>query len=184
MNLFIDTHYKDIVIILEKNETIIKEKILRNEKENNKFIMPLIKEVLNNITPESIIVVNGPGSFTGVRLGVTIAKALAYTLEIPIRTITFLEMMAVCLEDDNKIVGFKDNNGYYIGKFGKNNNLIDDYEYLSFSKYDKYLEKEIIKTNIDIDYIKVIKYAMLKETINAHKVNPIYIKKISVEENV
>jgi len=42
-----------------------------------------------------IIVVNGPGSFTGIRIGVTIAKVYAWTLKIDITTITSLEAMAL-----------------------------------------------------------------------------------------
>ena len=90
MNLFIDTHLNDVIIILSENGRIKKEKKILNEKQNSKIIMPLIKKMLGQEKPESIIVVNGPGSFTGVRLGVTIAKTLAYTLQIPIYTITSL----------------------------------------------------------------------------------------------
>ena len=104
MNLFIDTHLDDIIIILFKNNEILKKEIVTGEKQNSKLIMPTIEKVLENKTPESIIVCNGPGSFTGVRLGVTIAKTLAYTLEIPIRTVSSLELLAISLKDvDTKI---------------------------------------------------------------------------------
>ena len=121
MDLYIDTHLDDIIIILFRDKKIYKEKIISGEKQNSKLIMPTIKSVLENEKPTSIIVCNGPGSFTGVRLGVTIAKTLAYTLEIQIRTISILEIMALCLEDNlDKIVAFNDKNGYYVGIFDNN----------------------------------------------------------------
>ncbi len=181
MDLFIDTHLNDVIIMLSKNGKIIKQKIVKDEKENSKIIMPLIKKVLNKAIPESIIVVNGPGSFTGVRLGVTIAKTLAYTLKIPIRTISSLECLAVSLPNEEKIVAFSDNNGYYIGIFNKES-LIGNYEYLSNSEFEKYSQKHPVTTNIELDYNKIIAYALSKETQNPHEVNPLYIKKIDVEK--
>lgn len=182
MNLFIDTHLNDVVIILEKDGKILKEKIVKDEKQNSKVIMPSIKKLLSKKRPNSIVVVNGPGSFTGVRLGVTIAKTLAYTMEIPIRTITSLECMAICLDDVSKIVGFSDNNGYYIGIFDDNNSLIGNYEYLSNSEFEDYSKKYEVFTDVKLDYEKIISWALKKDMVNAHEVNPIYIKKIDVEK--
>lgn len=182
MNLFIDTHLNDVVIMLFDKSGIIKEKQLFNVKENSRVIMPTIKNILGDNNPNSILVVNGPGSFTGVRLGVTIAKTLAYTLDIPIRTITSLECLAVSLERDEKIVGFSDKNGYFIGIFDEFNNLVGNYEYLSNVEFGKYNSLYHVETDILVNYENVFKYAMNKDSINPHKVNPVYIKKLAVEK--
>ena len=50
----------------------------------------------NKILPtdiDKILVVNGPGSFTGIRIGITIAKVYAWSHKIPITTISALEAM-------------------------------------------------------------------------------------------
>lgn len=183
MNLFIDTHLNDIVVVLENNNEIIRKEILKDIKENSKIIMPTIKKVLANDKPYSIIVVNGPGSFTGVRLGVTIAKTLAYTLNIPIRTVTSLECMAICYDNTTKIVGFSDNNGYYVGNFDSNNSPIGEFVYVNNQQFKEYASKVYVETNVELDYLKIIKEVLRKnEVINPHKVNPIYIKKIAVEK--
>jgi len=182
MNLFIDTHLNDVVVILSENNKIIKEKIILNEKQNSKIIMPTIKKLLNKKVPDSIIVVNGPGSFTGVRLGVTVAKTFAHTLQIPIKTVTSLECLAVCTNEEEKIVAFSDKNGYYIGIFDKKINLVGKYEYLNNSQFNEFAKKHNVLLDIKIDYEKVISYASLKKEINAHEVNPVYIKKIDVEK--
>lgn len=183
MNLFIDTHLDNIVIILFKDNQIIKEKSIVGEKQNSKLIMPTIKEVLDGEKPESIVVCNGPGSFTGVRLGITIAKTLAFTLNIPIRTITTLKCMALSLKDtDIKIVAFDDKNGYYVGIFDKKINLIGSYEYLTKKEFKKYSEKYKVNTEVNMDYEEIFKYVMAKKAKNPHKVNPVYIKKLDVEK--
>lgn len=182
MNLFIDTHLLDIVIILENAGKIISSKILNNTKSHSEFLMPCIQEVLKGNIPDSIIVVNGPGSFTGVRLGVTVAKTLSYTLNIPIRTITSLELMAININSLKKIVAFSDNNGYYCGFFDKDNKVIGDYKYLNINDYSEMCRTNDVTEFVTIDYVKVIDYSLKKEPINPHKVNPVYIKKIDVEK--
>lgn len=57
----------------------------------------------NKISPKSvdkIMVVNGPGSFTGIRIGLTIAKTYAYSLNIPICLVSSLLAMAISTSSD------------------------------------------------------------------------------------
>ena len=182
MNLYIDTHLNDIIILLFKESEIIKERIIKGEKQNSKMIMPTIKKVLGKNKIDSIIVCNGPGSFTGVRLGVTVAKTLAYTLNVPIRTISSLECLAVSTDSLEKIVGFSDNNGYYIGIFDEDINLIGNYEYLSNSEFKDYTSKYQVETNIEFNFKKIYDFAIKKNSKNPHEVNPEYIKKLDVEK--
>ncbi len=182
MNLFIDTHLNDVVIILERDGKIIRQKRITEQKENSKLIMPSVKKVLNKEKPDSIIVVNGPGSFTGVRLGVTIAKTFAFSLEIPIRSLTSLECMAICIDDEDRIVAFSDGNGYYVGIFDEDMHLVGDYEYLSNNAFQEYSEKYNVITDVTLDYLKIINYALTKDALNPHEVNPLYVKKLDVEK--
>ena len=184
--LFISTFDKLITIGLLKNGEVLEVLEKLSSKNHSIYTMPLIDEILrnNDLEPSylnEIIVVNGPGSFTGVRLGVTIAKTLAYTLNIPIKTITSLEAFAISNETKkNKVVIISDLKGKYIGYFNKDNDLIEDYKYLKNSEYEDYKnnkEQYLIENNT-FNLNNIYKYLKNKDSINPHIVNPIYIKGI------
>lgn len=177
--LFIDTHLWDIIIILLHDGLVVKKEEVKNKKNNSEYIFSSIVKVIDGIKLDEIIVVNGPGSFTGVRLGVTIAKTLAYTLNIPIKTITALEVMAI--SNEKNYVAFSDNNGYYVGKFNDNKTLIDDYAYLSDDEFTKLNKDNTYSLDYEIAAEKIYEFLKTKKPVNAHQVKPIYIKKIGVE---
>lgn len=77
------------------------------------YTVPLIEEILkdNKITTKElneIIVIDGPGSFTGVRLGITVAKMLAYTLNIKIKAISSIEALAAGKNENKMIITISD----------------------------------------------------------------------------
>lgn len=85
MNLYIDTsEINTVKISVGKFKKSSKSKMFRSQ-----MILPLIENVLreNKLTFTDIteITVNtGPGSFTGLRVGATVANALGYLLDIPV----------------------------------------------------------------------------------------------------
>ena len=185
--LFIDTHDKDILLGLFKDDELIDSYLKESTKSHSDFIMPMLDELLkkNNLTVHElneILVVNGPGSFTGVRLGVIIGKTLAYTLNIPIKTITSLEVLAVSNEsDDRKLPIIHDLKGVFGALFSKDNELIEDYFYKSNDEFDEYVKNKMLENNIiesNIDLSKVFVYSKSIEPTVSHAVNPIYIKVI------
>ncbi len=177
--LFIDTHLNDIIVILLEDGVVVDKEEVINKKNNSEILFSTVVKVINNKKINEIIVVNGPGSFTSVRLGVTIAKTLAYTLNIPIKTITSLEVSAV--SNDERSVAISDGNGYYIGEFNEDYTLNKDYYYVNnrevanIENFNKYVN------NYNINIMKIYKFLNNKEYVNPHDVNPIYVKKIGVE---
>jgi tRNA threonylcarbamoyladenosine biosynthesis protein TsaB len=75
--------------------------VAENHSQNDhaSFLHPAINELLKkaaiSITElDAIAVTKGPGSYTGLRVGMSAAKGLAYTLQKPLLTISTLELMA------------------------------------------------------------------------------------------
>ena len=182
-SLFIDTCLNSVIVSLYKNGKLDDQEVVFGQKYNSQFIMPTVKKVVDDIKLDEIIVVNGPGSFTGVRLGVTVAKTLAYTLNIPIYTITSLEVMAISTDVNPKVVAVKDNNDYYVGIFDNNNVLVGEYKYLDKKQFEEFNSKYNVVTETNTNYEAVYKYIKdHKDSINPHMVKPLYIKKISVQK--
>ncbi|KRU15354.1 MULTISPECIES: tRNA (adenosine(37)-N6)-threonylcarbamoyltransferase complex dimerization subunit type 1 TsaB [Bacillus] len=97
--LAIDTSNHTLGIALVKNSTVIGESITYLKKNHSVRAMPTVEALMKEcgVAPSElskIVVAKGPGSYTGVRIGVTIAKTLAWTLSIPISAVSSLETLA------------------------------------------------------------------------------------------
>lgn len=67
---------------------------------HSRTLMPMVESMLKNAgltmaEMDAIAVANGPGSFTGIRIGVAAAKGLAFAAEIPVIGVSTLEAMAL-----------------------------------------------------------------------------------------
>lgn len=186
---------KDKELLIEKKECLAHDLSTFALNEVNK----MFEEV--NLKPsdvDKIIVVNGPGSFTGIRIGVTIAKILAWSLNKEITTISSLEAMAQSLDTDKLIVPIINarRNCVY-GAIYDNNNVILNEEYMSIEKLKLILnglQKEYVFISNDKfndltceeynpNILKIVNKYITRESINPHMVNPSYLKLTEAEEN-
>lgn len=117
----------DDEILIDKNE-------LNDGRTHSENLMPLVDELLkrNNINTKDINLIAcsvGPGSFTGIRIGVATIKAIAEVLNIKVAGVTSLENLARNVKDADTIVSLIDarNNQVYCGIFDKNYNKKEDY---------------------------------------------------------
>lgn len=97
--LAIDTSNQVLGIAVLRDGQIIGEMITNVKKNQTSRLMPAIHQLLKDIemTPDQlgkIVVAKGPGSYTGVRIGVTTAKSLAWALSIPVVGVSSLEVLA------------------------------------------------------------------------------------------
>lgn len=78
---------------------LISERFINNLKTHSQNIIPMIQQVLEDagITPGDlarIAVTGGPGSFTGLRIGMSVAKTMSLALDIPVISISTLKALA------------------------------------------------------------------------------------------
>ena len=208
--LFVDSSRKSLSVALANEDKLVFVSNVNSYSKHSNFLMNEISKILNkfNLKPEDIdnyVILNGPGSFTGVRVGVTVSKTLAWTLSKKIYTINNLEALKVGIKDDIIISVIPDKNDFsYVGIYDdkteeKYLSIDDDLlnihnksitivsmessTYLN-SLIEKLSKYNDVKTKIidDYDYINVINYALSKESINPHLVKPLYLKKIDAEK--
>ncbi|MBP3597289.1 MAG: tRNA (adenosine(37)-N6)-threonylcarbamoyltransferase complex dimerization subunit type 1 TsaB [Clostridia bacterium] len=132
--LAIDTTSKICSVALLEDEKIIDEINLDSGLTHSENLMPLVKKILekNEVQLKEINLIGvdvGPGSFTGIRIGVASTKAMAEVWNIPVASITSLETLARSVETNNPIVSLIDarNNQVYMGIFDNKYNKIEEY---------------------------------------------------------
>lgn len=204
ISLFLDSSDKKIIISLLKDEKVTDTLIEDNDNHLSEKFLPLINNIISNNAlkindVDKIYIVNGPGSFTGVRVGVTTAKVMAWGLKKTIIPISELELLATTKTNKKYIIPYIDarRNAVYAGMYDSNlNNIfedvyiteeklinkikrrakLDECEFVSF--YNNF--NDTIIPNINIE--KIVEKHKNDNGINPHEVVPNYLKKTEAEE--
>lgn len=97
--LSIETSTKACSAAIHQNGKLLSVSELYNEKSSSGMLTTLIEHVVKTASLtlhdiDAVAVAKGPGSYTGLRIGVSTAKGLCFTLEKPLIAINTLEAMA------------------------------------------------------------------------------------------
>jgi len=100
--LAFESSAKAASVALLEEEILLGEYFQNNGKTHSATLMPMAEQLLRDCNLKAgdldlIAVGKGPGSFTGVRIGVSAAKGLAWAAEKPVLGVSTLEAMAVQL---------------------------------------------------------------------------------------
>lgn len=203
--LFFDTSSDLLKVSLIKDNKIIFDKELHTKNDHSSYLVPTIDEAFksNNIDfkeLDEIIVGNGPGSFTGTRISIAVAKTYAFSFNIPVYMISSLEELIYDNDEYDfyvPIIEEKKENLYF-SIFDKDKKRVMDDTYssteymykkleeldgkillisLSDKEYEKY---DTVKASINaLNIMKNID--VNNEKVNPHLLKPNYIKKIEAE---
>ena len=97
--LAIDTAMDVCGVALAENDSLVADGRLYQKNVHNERLIAMIETLLQNATwqlsdLQGIALSIGPGSFTGLRIGASVAKGLAYSLEIPVVEVNSLDVLA------------------------------------------------------------------------------------------
>lgn len=184
ISLFIDTSLSDVSIAILKDNKILSQIHNNIPGEHSIYVTKYIEDILkeNNLSPKAvdeIIVVNGPGSFTGIRIGVTIAKIFAYINKI--RIVSISSLLARAIGNKDKYILSKidaKHNNYYIGLYDTDYNKITE-EFANETKIEDIINKYnplVIDEKDNYSLEEIIKYTKKLPSQNPHAVNPEYLK--------
>lgn len=205
ISLFLDTSSSYLTLAILKDGKELKSLYEYLDKDMSKETLNKIKIIMDslNLKPNdvsNIIVVTGPGSYTGLRVGVTIAKTYAWGLHKNLYSVSSLKTLATTISLENiYIVPIIDaRRGYFFAG-------IYDEEYNEVLK-DTYIKYEDLKEKLDtlnkpykfvttskIEGIESIIYKpnienlfkhMKFDEVSPHTLVPNYLKKTEAEENL
>ena len=209
LTLAISTSSKICSVALLEEDKPIKELNIDNLKTHSENLVPLIDELLKTankkVSEIGLIACDvGPGSFTGIRIGISTAKAIAEVNQIPVVSCTSLEGLSYNMEA-NTICSLIDarNNQVYCGIFDQNHKLIKDYladdineilknlpnSEICFIGDGAILHRELLKgtftqdNNIHAQNIGICGFNKFKEgkTETADSIVPMYLRKSQAE---
>lgn len=92
---------------LTENGRVIKSELINKGLTHSETLLPLIEAVMDGTAYQSlnaIAVTAGPGSFTGVRIGVATVKGIAFPFDIPCISVSTLEAIAYNFTDENAVI--------------------------------------------------------------------------------
>jgi len=204
-SLLIDTSTNDLTVSIATNNSVLALITSTNMKEHSKYALSSIEKLFkeSNLGPQDIdkiIVTEGPGSFTGIRIGITIAKTYAWALKKEIIPISSLLTYALGYTGYDYYVVLIDarRNCGYAAIYDREYNVFMAEQYMPikdlYSKVEKLNGSSIIIGNIDfegykvnpikIDVLRTITYCDKLPAVNPHGVNPHYLKRVEAEEKL
>ena len=197
--------------IFDSENGVIAETSLSVKKNHSNIVMPIIDNLfkisdltINDI--DKIAVAIGPGSFTGVRIALGIAKGLAMALNKPLIAVNELDILeAIASGNENEIIPLIDARKERV-YYKYQNKYVDDYLINLISNFDKNKKyifvgdgatnyKNILKDNLGDNAIVLPMFnafprasilcelALNKEEANIYTLEPEYISKSRAEKN-
>lgn len=118
ITLGIDTSFHYLTLVLFDEDTILASIQKEAFKKQSELVLVEIEQLFikANLKPKdlkAIVVTDGPGSYTGLRIGLTIAKVLGSLANIEIYTISSLQVLAGIAEDIHVLLDARAKRVYY-----------------------------------------------------------------------
>ena len=154
--LGIDTSTMAANVAVLEDDKLICEYTINTKKTHSQKLMPMIENILKlsdlDIKEiDAIAICVGPGSFTGLRIGMATAKAMAHVNNIPLIGVNSLEILGANMDlCDRNICSILDaqRNQVYMNKYILKDDKITELEEISIKPIDELLE-EISSSNED-----------------------------------
>lgn len=181
--LAIDTSNQPMSVALMDENGILAERTTNIKRNHSTQLMPTVEQILKESSwgvadLDRIAIAKGPGSYTGVRIGVTVAKTLAWTAGIELVGVSSLKVLAgnASLQKDrlvSPIVDARRGNIYTnLYKVDADGQLIlmDEDTHISIEKWAGYLAEK--KTLVEFVGQDVVEH----ETVLKQKLGQYFLK--------
>jgi tRNA threonylcarbamoyladenosine biosynthesis protein TsaB len=191
-SLVIDSSTAYLYVALLDEHQVLIEYYKKGNNDHSVKLMEAIEDLFlkTQLTPKDlkqIIVGIGPGSYTGLRIGVVVAKMFAYSLAIPVYSVSSLALLASSVEEDGLIIPAMDarREHAFLGVYLKEGKKITKQSEETYTHLGRFLE------SIDQAYYHVLKGKPNMETIinsgclnrvdDVHLLAPLYLRETEAE---
>ncbi|WEV54263.1 tRNA (adenosine(37)-N6)-threonylcarbamoyltransferase complex dimerization subunit type 1 TsaB [Leuconostocaceae bacterium ESL0723] len=134
--LAFDTSNQAMTVSLAEDQHLVQTYQTNVARNHSVELLPAIQEVLKRQgwqlkDLDRLVVAEGPGSFTGLRIGLTVAKVLADTLKVPLVDVSSLAILAEQVPGDGYVLPLFDarNNNVFAGIYQDGQAKLPDEHY-------------------------------------------------------
>ena len=193
--LAIDTSSRYLTVLAVRGEKVILNHIPDCAMKHSVILMDEIDNALKQaeLSPaecDFFCAVTGPGSFTGIRIGIATAKGFALGADKPLLSITSFDLLAYNVTDENFYTVIDAAHGhYYVCGYGKDKTITLQPAYLSGEQvsdleYPLYGFEDLPLSNYTrLDAGKWLYPAVrLNEGKTSHSMSALYVRKSQAEE--
>jgi len=102
--LYIETSTEVCSVAISSSDVVLYRKIVREPKAHARIIAPMIEDLFKEVgfgieKCDAVVVSEGPGSYTGLRVGVALAKGLCFASRKPLISVGSLDLLANLASD-------------------------------------------------------------------------------------
>lgn len=193
--LVIDSATKYLYVALyEDNKCLGKYYESGNNDHSTKLMIEIERIFSINNTKvanlDEIIIGIGPGSYTGLRIGVVVAKMFGWNNDIPVRTISSLALMASSYEGTEYILSEIDarRGNSFIGLYkneGKGLVLAKEEILMNLEEFKNSIENPyIVLSKGEMHMEKILNSNLLLDVSDIHSLSPNYLRITEAERNL
>ena len=197
--LAVDTSGSHLTVILIKNGEVFTEFLPDGNLKHSVTLMPIIERILQTAGVsigeiDKFSAVIGPGSFTGIRIGVSTVKAFAYCFKKPVLAVTSFDVLAYNKRGGKRlaVIDAMHDNFYACGYDGDAVTLtprfISREEVLALSSEYEVLSStdiegaRVTKVSLDAGLLNAALNKDNEYSLDSEVLTPLYVRKSQAEE--
>ena len=188
-------------VAVVEDDVLIAEYTVNYKKTHSQTLLPMLDEIskmteLELESIDAIAVAAGPGSFTGIRIGVATVKALAYALGKKVLGVTSFDSLAYNVSDGRKKLAVIDarHGNFYVCGYGATGKIELSPRFITLDELKKLSEEyEIVSdtetgitgaivADVKDGFIKAAEDNLGNASFDVETLVPLYVKKSQAEE--